>query len=55
MLIGCDHFGDRTLKLIVYQEGINEINWFFALWYKFRKARSYFNNCCVDIEIGLAI
>ena len=33
-----------TLKLAVYWEGIKWINWFSACCYKFRKARSYFND-----------
>ena len=33
-----------TLKVAVLQEPINEMGWFFACWYKFRKAKSYFNN-----------
>ena len=31
------------LKFTVSQEGSNGINWFFACWCKFRKAKSYCN------------
>ena len=33
-----------TLKLAVSQEGVDEINWFFARWSEFRKAKSYFRD-----------
>ena len=33
-----------TLKSAVSQEWIDELGWFFACWYKFMKAKSYFNN-----------
>ena len=35
--------GHGTLKTAVSQEQIDELSWFFACWYKFRKAKSYFN------------
>ena len=38
------HSGLRTLKLAVSQEVVNCINWFLVCWYKFRKAKSFFNN-----------
>ena len=38
-LLGCG-----TLKSAVSQEWIDELGWFFACWYKFRKVKSYFNN-----------
>ena len=31
-----------SLKSSVSQEWINEMNWFFAHWYKFRKVKSYY-------------
>ena len=40
----CDYSGHRTLKLAVCQERINGINWVFACWYKFKKAKSYCNS-----------
>ena len=33
-----------SLKSAVSQDWINEMSWFFAYWYKFRKGKSYFNN-----------
>ena len=36
--------GLATLKPAVSQEWVNELDWFFAYWYKFMKAKSYFNN-----------
>ena len=36
--------GLATLKSAVSQEWVNELDWFFAYWYKFMKAKSYFNN-----------
>ena len=41
--------GLGTLKYAVSQEWIDEMSWFFAWWYKFRKARSYFNKYWVDM------
>ena len=41
---GHSHCSHRTLKLAVSQEIINGINWFWLCLYKFRKAKSYFNN-----------
>ena len=41
-------------KLGVSQEVINGINWFLVCWYKFRKAKSFFNNLgVVVIKNGL--
>ena len=37
-------FGHGTLKLIVYQEWTNGMNWFSGCWCKFRKAKSCFND-----------
>ena len=34
---GCLQSGYRNLILAVCQKGINEIYWFLAFWYKFRK------------------
>ena len=36
--------GLGTVKSAVTQELMDEISWFFACWYKFREAKSYFNN-----------
>ena len=41
--------GHRTLRLTVSQEWINGMNWYFACWCKFRKAKSYFN----DFWVGM--
>ena len=40
----CGHSGRKTLKLAVLHEGINGINWYFACWYRFRKAKSHLLN-----------
>ena len=45
----CSLLGLRTLKFAVSQEWIDEMSWFFACWYKFRKAKSYFNNYWVGM------
>ena len=36
---GCGQPGHMTPKLTVSQEWIDEVNWFSACWYKFRKAK----------------
>ena len=41
---GCGYSGHKNLKLAVYQEGINGINWFFTCWYKLRKIKSSLSN-----------
>ena len=41
--------GHRTQKLTLSQKWTDEINWFFACWYKFKKAKSWFN----DFWVGL--
>ena len=41
---GWGHSGHSTLKLAVSQKEIAGINWFLVCWYKFRKAKNYFNN-----------
>ena len=41
---GCGLLGLQTPKAAVSQEWVNELGWFFACWYKFMKAKSYFNN-----------
>ena len=46
---GCGLLGLRTPKAAVSQEWINELGWFFACWYKFMKAKSYFNNYWVVV------
>ena len=46
---GCGLSGHGTLKSAVSQEWIDEMCWFFACWYKFRKAKSYFNNYWVGM------
>ena len=37
---GCGLSGHGTLKSAVSQEWIDDMCWFFACWYKFRKAKS---------------
>ena len=44
---GCGLSGPRALKLAVSHKGMSGVNWFWVCWYKFRKAKSYFNNFCV--------
>ena len=39
---GCSQSGYRTLKLAVSPEWIDEMNWFFARWHKFRKGKNLF-------------
>ena len=34
---------------VVSQEWIDEMSWRFACWYKFRKAKSYFDNYWVSV------
>ena len=46
---GCGQSGNGTLNLAVLQEWLDGMNWFFACWCKFRKAKSYFN----DFWVGL--
>ena len=41
--------GLGALKSVLFQEWIDGMGWFFALWYKFRKAESYFNNYWVGM------
>ena len=36
--------GHKTVKLTLSQKWTDEINWFFACWYKFRKTKSEFND-----------
>ena len=38
-----------ALKLTLSQEWIDGVNWFFAWWCKFRKAKSYFNTFSVGM------
>ena len=46
---GCGQSSHRTLKLTVSQKWIDGMNWLFACWCKFRKAKSYFT----DFWVGL--
>ena len=41
--------GLATLKSAVYQEWIDEMSLFFVYWYRFREAKSYFNNYWVGM------
>ena len=48
--------GDRTLKSTISQEWIVEWFWFCAWWYKFRKAKSDFNNSLMgEVRTGQGI
>ena len=42
-------FGLGTLKSTLSHEWIDEMSWFFASWYKLRKAKGYFNDYWVDM------
>ena len=44
-----------ALKLAVYQEKMNDINWFFVCSYKFIKAKNYFNNFWVVVKNGRGV
>ena len=46
---GCGESGYRTLKLTVSQECTDRVTKFFKCWYKFRKAKSCFN----DFWVGM--
>ena len=41
--------GLGTLKCAVSQEWTDELGWFCACWYKFMKAKSYFNSYWVGV------
>ena len=45
---GCGHSFHSNIKFAVSQ-GIEEINWFFSCWYKFKKAESYLSNFWVGV------
>ena len=46
---GCSQSGEGTLKLTVSQKCTDRINWFIGWWYKFREAKSWFN----DFWVGM--
>ena len=46
---GCGQSDHVTLKLTVSQKLEDGINWFFACWYKFGKAKSWFNDFGVGV------
>ena len=46
---GCGYSVLRTLKVAVCQGKMYEINSFLVCWYKFMKARSYFNHFLVVV------
>ena len=55
---GCGQSGHGTLKLTVSQNWTDEITWFFACYYKCRKAESWFNHfwvCLVKDGSGFLI
>ena len=53
---GCGLLGLGTLKSSISQEWIDKLGWFFACWYTFMKAKSYFNNYWVGwSKIGKAL
>ena len=41
---GRSHSAHGKVKLTVSQEGIDGMNWFFACYYKLRKAKSNFSS-----------
>ena len=41
--------GHEALKSALSQKWIDEMSWFFAGWYKFGTAKSYFNNYWVGM------
>ena len=41
--------GHRTQKVTLSQKWRDEINWFFACWYKFKKTKSWFNDFWVEL------
>ena len=45
----CVYSGLRIQKLAVFQEVFHGINWFYVCWYKFRKAKSFFNSFWVVV------
>ena len=48
--------GLATLKSAVSQELIDEMSQFCACWYKFRKAKGYYNNYWVGmVKMGEAL
>ena len=46
---GHDLSSHGTLKSAVSQEWMDELNWFFACWCKFRKTKNCFNNYWVGV------
>ena len=49
VLNGHGFLDNGTLKSAVSQEWIDELSQCFACWYKFREAKSYFNNCWIGM------
>ena len=52
---GCGHSGLKKLKLAVSQEEINGVNSFLVCWWKFGKAKSYFNNFWMIVKNGCGL
>ena len=53
---GRDHSGHKALKSAVSEYGIDELSWFFECWYKFKKAKRYYNSYCVSgVRNGLGL
>ena len=46
---GCIQSGDETLKLTVFDEWTDVINWILACWYKLRKAKIWLNDFWVGV------
>ena len=46
---GCGLLDQGTLKSAISQEWFDEMSWFFACWYKFGKAKCWFNNYWVGM------
>ena len=51
----CGQSGHRTLKVAVSQEWIDGVDWFFAWWCKFRKAKKYFSDFWVNLVMGVLV
>ena len=51
MVVKNEHclFGLGAVKSALSQKWIDEMGWYFACWYKFRKAKSYSDNYWVGI------
>ena len=46
---GCSQFGDGALKLTVFEEWTDGINWFCACWYRFGRVKCWLKSLCVGM------